>query len=139
MTSHIGTHEAMSRYILFAIIATVANIAAQEGVLVLAPAAPLMASILAGTIVGFAIKYVLDKFYVFNDGYDGHAREAAKIALYGVFSVVTTLIFWGVELAAWSIWGTSVAKYAGAVAGLTIGYVLKFFLDRHFVFQKGAA
>jgi putative flippase GtrA len=82
------------------------------------------------------MKYVLDKFFVFNDGFEGHAEEAAKITLYGAFSVVTTLIFWGFEVAAWSIWGTAGAKYTGAVVGLAIGYAIKFLLDRRYVFGR---
>ena len=134
MTAPLSTNDAMIRYVLFAVIATLANILTQEAAIRLAPVAPLQTSILAGTIAGFIVKYVLDKFFVFNDPYQSRADEAAKITLYGAFSVVTTLIFWGFELAAWTIWGTTRAKYAGAVAGLAIGYALKFLLDRRYVF-----
>ncbi len=55
--------------------------------------------------------------------------------LYGAFSVLTTMIFWGFELAAWRIWQTNTAKYAGAVLGLAIGYAAKYALDRRYVFR----
>ena len=129
-----GPRETAVRYVLFAIVATIANIATQEAAIRLAPGAALTLSIIAGTLVGFAVKYVLDKVYVFSDAYDGHAREAQKILLYGAFSVLTTLIFWSFEMAAWRIWETTAAKYAGAVLGLAIGYAAKFALDRRYVF-----
>jgi putative flippase GtrA len=127
------------RYIAFAVVATLANLGVQEIVIRLAPVAPLTLSILAGTAAGFALKYILDKRFVFEDGFDGHAREAQKVALYGAFSVVTTLIFWGFEVGFWMVWGTDAAKYTGAVIGLAIGYAAKFALDRTFVFRERRA
>jgi putative flippase GtrA len=102
----------------------------------LTPVAPLTLSILAGTVAGFVLKYVLDKKWVFDDCYGGHREELQKVTLYGAFSVLTTLIFWGFEVAFWTIWRTDLAKYAGAVLGLAIGYAAKFALDRTFVFKE---
>jgi putative flippase GtrA len=126
------------RYVAFAIVATVTNIAVQEIAIHTSPVSPLAVSILAGTIAGFAVKYVLDKLYVFADAYQDRASEARKVALYGAFSVLTTIIFWGCELAAWTLYETSLAKYTGAVIGLAIGYAAKFALDRKYVFVSGA-
>ena len=128
-----------ARYVLFAVLATIANIATQELAIRFSPNAPLTVSILAGTIVGFALKYVLDKVYVFSDSYDSHADEAKKVLLYGAFSVLTTMVFWSFELAAWKIWETPIAKYAGAVLGLAIGYAAKYALDKRYVFRGRAA
>jgi putative flippase GtrA len=127
------------RYVAFAVISTLANLASQEAVFRLAPGAPIMAGILAGTIAGFAVKYVLDKRWIFNDGYSGARDEARKLSLYGLFSVFTTLIFWGFEVAFWAIWETKAAKYAGAVLGLAIGYAIKFMLDRSYTFRERVA
>ncbi|KAA2234971.1 GtrA family protein [Salinarimonas soli] len=128
------------RYVLFAAISTVANLATQELVVRLAPAGvALVAAILSGTVAGFAVKYVLDKRWIFNDGYRGPRDEARKISLYGLFSVVTTLIFWGFEVAFWTLWGTTAAKYTGAVLGLAIGYAVKFILDRTYTFKERVA
>jgi putative flippase GtrA len=129
------TREAVLRYVAFAVVATAANILTQELVIRVTPFAALTLSILAGTVVGFAVKYVLDKLYVFADGYASPADEARKVMLYGAFSVLTTIVFWGFELAAWALWGTSTAKYIGAVTGLAIGYAAKFLLDRRYVFR----
>jgi len=127
------------RYVLFAVLATLANLLTQEASVRLAPGAPLSFSILMGTAAGFILKYALDKKWVFSDAYAGHRRELQKISLYGAFSVLTTLVFWGFEIAFWAIWQTDVAKYAGAVLGLAIGYAAKFLLDRSFVFRERRA
>lgn len=127
------------RYVLFAVLATVANLLAQEIVIQLAPVMELALSILAGTIVGFGVKYVLDKKWIFYDAYTTHTDEVRKVALYGAFSVVTTAIFWGVEVTFWTIWETRTAKYTGAVLGLAIGYAAKYWLDREFVFRERRA
>jgi hypothetical protein len=126
-------------YILFAALSMVANLVTQEAVFRTAPVAPLALAILAGTAAGFAVKYVLDKRWIFADPYTSGTAELRKISLYGFFSVFTTLIFWGFEVAFWAIWGTAFAKYAGAVLGLSIGYAVKFLLDRTFVFRERAA
>src|SRR5688500_16743584 len=51
----------LARYVLFAIVATLANLLTQELVFQLVAGLRLSLSILAGTAVGFAVKYVLDK------------------------------------------------------------------------------
>ena len=129
----------VTRYVMFAIVAMLANVATQEFVIRISRFAPLTLSILAGTAAGFILKYILDKWFVFEDGFDGHSREVQKVALYGAFSVGTTLIFWGFEVAFWTIWKTDAAKYTGAVIGLAIGYAAKFALDRTFVFRNWKA
>ena len=127
----------VARYVLFAIVSTIANLATQEAAVRLA--APLTVSILAGTAAGFAVKYVLDKRWVFYDAYTTHTQEVQKVALYGLFSVATTLVFWTFEVTFWALWRTDLAKYVGAVLGLAIGYAAKFALDRTYVFRPGSA
>lgn len=127
------------RYVLFAVLSTLVNFLAQHLVVVSLPMAPLFVSILFGTGAGFAVKYVLDKKWVFEDGYTTKQDEARKIGLYALFSVGTTLIFWAFELSAWAIWQTDFAKYAGGAVGLAIGYCAKYALDKRFVFRAGTA
>ena len=127
------------RYVVFAVISTVANLGTQELVVRTATVAALPLSILAGTAVGFAVKYVLDKKWIFYDAYTTRGNEARKIGLYGLFSIATTLVFWGFEVAFWTIWRTDLAKYSGAVLGLAIGYAAKYALDRTFVFKDPRA
>lgn len=127
------------RYVLFAVLAGAMNLGAQAVVFALSPVQPLALSILAGTIVGFAVKYALDKRWIFFDGYHGPAREARKIFLYGFFSVAMTAIFWGFEVGSLALFGTNTAKYVGAIVGLAIGNFLKYLLDRTFTFGRPAA
>jgi len=48
--------------------------------------------------------------------------------------VFTTIIFWGTEIAFDILFQDPNAKYLGAVIGLSIGYVIKYFLDKRYVF-----
>jgi putative flippase GtrA len=133
------------RYALFAVISAIVNFAAQEATLRLwelsplpVPAPPLLAALLVGTAAGFAVKYLLDKHLVFHDRSASQGEEARKVALYGLFSVATTALFWSVELGFWIAFGTAEAKYLGGAIGLGLGYAAKFALDRRFVFRPAA-
>jgi putative flippase GtrA len=126
------------RYVGFAVLATAANLLAQEATVRLVPWAPLLVSIAMGTGVGFVVKYLLDKHLVFFDASRTRTEEARKVVLYGLFSVATTLVFWVFEFGFFALWGTSTAKYAGALLGLGVGYAVKYGLDRRFVFTGSA-
>lgn len=121
-------------YVAFAILSTIVNIAAQDLTMRFV-AANVALSIGAGTVSGFAVKYWLDRRFIFNSRYTGVASEARKIGFYGLFSVFTTLTFWAVEIAFWMVWQTDFARYTGAVIGLGIGYVAKYALDKHITFR----
>lgn len=123
-----------ARYALFCVLAGVCNLATQELVIYQAPRLPIMAPILAGTVVGFAVKYVCDKLWIFDDPFGGSRGELRKIALYGAFSVLTTGVFWTIELASWTIWRTPEAREIGGAVGLTVGCWLKYLLDKHWTF-----
>lgn len=120
------------RYGAFAVLATVVNLAVQRGVLALWPA--LFPAMVAGTAAGLLVKYILDKRWIFFDSTTGIAQHGRKFALYSAMGLVTTLLFWGFETGAWALWRTDLAREAGAVLGLAIGYVVKFQLDLRFVF-----
>jgi len=132
----ISGYAIFRRYVTFAVISGLANLVAQALSIRVAPAYPVPSSILCGTAVGFFVKYLLEKRWVFFDGYDGKAKELRKITVYGLSGVATTLLFWAVELAAWHLGGTDAAKYIGAAIGLSIGNVVKYLLDRKFVFRS---
>lgn len=123
------------RYAGFAVIATVANLAVQRLVLSGGDTTGMfMAAVGAGTIVGLVIKYILDKRWIFMDATTGAAAHGRKFGLYTVMGVATTAIFWGTETAFWLIWQTDLMREAGAIIGLSVGYVVKYQLDRRFVF-----
>ncbi len=128
----------MVRYVLFALVAGAMNLLTQAFVFQISPVQPLAVSILAGTAIGFIVKYGLDKHWIFFDDYRGMRHEAGKVVLYGVFSVAMTVVFWGFEIAFLMIGGTDTAKYSGGAIGLAIGYYLKYRLDRRFTFKQEA-
>ena len=125
------------RYAGFAVLATLANLAAQRLVLALiAGHTGFVLAVATGTGVGLVLKYLLDKRWIFFDRSRGLPTHARKFFLYTVMGIVTTLIFWGSETAAWLIWQTHPMREAGAVLGLTVGYLVKYRLDRRFVFNR---
>ena len=50
--------------------------------------------------------------------------------------LVTTALFWGTETAFWLLWGTEAMRELGAVLGLSVGYVVKYNLDKRYVFSR---
>lgn len=127
------------RYGAFAVLAIIANLAAQRIVLALfGGAAGLALAVFVGTGVGLVIKYVLDKKWIFFDSSAGLATHGKKFGLYTVMGIATTVIFWGAETSFWLIWKTDLMREVGAVLGLTVGYVVKYNLDRRFVFNTAA-
>lgn len=123
------------RYAAFAVIATVANLASQRAVLQFGDTGGYFAAAVgAGTIVGLIIKYLLDKRWIFYDLATGVKNHSQKFALYTAMGLVTTAIFWGTETAFWMIWQTDLMRELGAVIGLSIGYLVKYNLDRRYVF-----
>lgn len=132
-----GAHVIFVRYVLFAVIAGLANLIAQEAVLRIVAEFPLV-SVIFGTGIGFVVKYALEKRWVFYDRYDNHRAEARKVIVYGLFGVGTTLLFWAIELGFWHVGGTAEAKYLGAVIGLGLGNWIKYLFDKRFVFARAA-
>jgi putative flippase GtrA len=123
------------RYALFAAIATVANLGTQRLVMRLGEQTLVfMAAVFLGTLVGLVIKYVLDKRWIFFDAGTGLKQHGQKFGLYTAMGLITTAIFWGAESAFWFIWHTEQMRELGAVLGLAVGYVVKYWLDRRFVF-----
>lgn len=123
------------RYAAFAAVATVANLAAQRVVLQYGDTGGhFAAAVGAGTIVGLVIKYLLDKRWIFYDVETGLKNHSRKFSLYTAMGLITTAIFWGTETAFWLIWQTDLMRELGAILGLSVGYVVKYQLDRRFVF-----
>jgi len=138
----VSARTILLRYAAFAALATLANLATQRLVL-LGAEAPGAAgglrfalAVAAGTLVGLVAKYLLDKRWIFGDRAAGLRAHGRRFSLYTATGVVTTAIFWGMETGFWLAWGTEAAREAGAVIGLAIGYVVKYRLDRRFVFDR---
>lgn len=128
------------RYGFFAVLATVANLGAQRVVLALVPVrGRLLLAMVVGTGAGLVLKYLLDKRWIFRDADTGLRNHGRKFTLYTVMGIITTLIFWVMESGFWFIWGTETMRELGAVLGLAVGYVVKYQLDRRFVFSPATA
>ena len=89
--------------------------------------------------MGLIVKYVLDKRWIFHDFSQGIAAHGKRFPLYVVMGVATTAIFWGTETAFWLTWRTQGMRELGAVLGLSIGYFVKYRLDRRFVFTNATS
>ncbi|OUS09156.1 polysaccharide biosynthesis protein GtrA [Rhodobacterales bacterium 52_120_T64] len=123
------------RYAVFAVVATIANLATQRVVLLVGEGSRyFMLALAAGTIAGLIIKYLLDKRWIFYDRGAGVKDHGRKFSRYSAMGLATTAIFWGMESVFWLFWQTDMMRELGAVIGLTIGYVVKYNLDRRFVF-----
>lgn len=130
-----GRLQLLSLYTTFAVIATLVNLATQRLVLAVIPEGTgFVFAMLAGTATGLAVKYVLDKKWIFFDTSSGIVTHGKKFGLYTAMGIVTTIIFWGMETSFWLTWKTETMREVGATLGLCIGYVVKYHLDRRFVF-----
>lgn len=128
--------ERVARYAFFALIATLCNLAAQRFVLALAGNDHALApAILIGTGTGLVIKYALDKRWIFADRSSGARAHVRLFSAYTLASLLTTAIFWSMEGLFWAVWRTDLMRELGAALGLSIGYVVKYRLDRDLVFS----
>lgn len=132
--------QTIGRYAAFAVIATAANLMLQRLVLqIMSGSLGLALALICGTGAGLVIKYLLDKRWIFDDRTTGLATHGRKFGLYSLMGVATTLIFWASETGFWLVWRTDVMREAGAVLGLLVGYIVKYNLDRLFVFARSPA
>lgn len=126
-------------YALGALLAIVVNLGAQELSLNLLSGFPwvVMLSVLAGTGAGLVFKYVWDRLLIFRFRPDTASKDLLAFGGYATTGVGTTAIFWGFEFGFDYLFGTKLMRYVGGVIGLVIGYVLKYQLDKRFVFVGG--
>lgn len=129
------------RYVAFAIVATIVNLGVQRLVLAVTDGtAGFIMAVGFGTLAGLFLKYVLDKKWIFYDRQTtGVTAQGRQFSVYLLMGVGTTVIFWGTETVFWLIWQTDVMRELGAVLGLGVGYVVKYNLDRRFVFSQVAS
>ena len=91
-------------------------------------------SIFIGTLAGLSLRYFLEKRYIFSFESKNIKHDGQLFILYSFMGVFTTAIFWGTEYAFHLIFTTDVMRYIGGVLGLSIGYYVKYQLDKRFVF-----
>ena len=124
------------KYSLFALIATIINLFTQFiSLAIYSQDFSLYIAMFFGTLTGLIAKYILDKKYFFYYVVKDKKEDSQKFILYSIMGVFTTLIFWGFEIGFDYIFDSEIAKYIGAIIGLSIGYITKYFLDKKFVFK----
>lgn len=123
-------------YAIFALIATLANLGAQEMVIRGYDGAfAVLLAMAAGTGVGLIVKYILDKRYIFRFRTRDLAHDGQTFALYTLMGLITTMIFWGCELGFDQLFASKPMRYLGGIIGLATGYFAKYQLDRRYVFR----
>ncbi len=126
------------KYSIFAIIATIINLATQElSTHIYTWHYYIEASIIAGTITGLVIKYILDKKYIFFYQTQNLSHDTRIFIIYSTMGIFTTVIFWGFEYGFHYAFDTKMMRYIGGILGLMIGYWLKYHLDKKYVFEQG--
>lgn len=118
-------------------VAIVFNLAIQRLFIVLLDASnDYLIALMMGTIVGLITKYYLDKQYIFLDFDNSLRNNKNKFLLYSLNGVLTTAIFWSFESFFYFHFQTHAFREFGAILGLSIGYFLKYRLDKKYVFNK---
>ena len=126
----------ISKYILFAIISTTLNLVSQYIFhLLYSHQYALFFGMIIGTVTGLVTKYILDRDYVFEQEKQSKTQELKQLGLYGFFGLFTTCLFWLTEYGFDLMFESDNAKYFGAILGLSIGYTIKYFLDKKYVFK----
>lgn len=126
-------------YSLFAALSTLVNIGSQMlSMFIYSGIYAVPVSVLIGTLSGLPLRYVLEKRYIFSYTSESLSHDGRLFVLYGFMGVFTTLIFWSVEFVFNWMYSTDTMRYVGGVIGLSIGYYIKYQLDKRFVFVNQA-
>ena len=127
--------ETASKYTAFAICAIALNISVQmivfhfyNGFL------ELYAGLACGTVAGMLLKFMLDKKYIFKYEAPDKSKNIITFVMYCLMGLITTCIFWGIEILFDYIFNNESGRLAGGIIGLIFGYTAKYSLVRRFVF-----
>lgn len=130
-----GQAALVGLYVAFAAVATGCNLGVQALMdRAYSGSYSVYLSLLVGTLAGLVVKYVLDKRFIFRDATRGMVRRGWQFVRYALTGVLTTAIFWGLELGAFHVFHSQAARYLGGALGLAIGYWTKYQLDKRLVF-----
>lgn len=122
-------------YSLFAVLSTAINIGSQMlSIWIYKGPLAVEISILVGTAMGLPLRYLLEKRYIFNFTSKNLVHDGKLFVFYSAMGVITTLIFWGTEYAFHLIYDTDFMRYLGGIIGLSIGFYVKYQLDKKYVF-----
>jgi len=122
-------------YTLFAVLSTAINIGSQMlSIWIYKGPLSVEISILFGTAMGLPLRYFLEKRYIFNFTSKNLVHDGKLFVFYSAMGVITTLIFWGTEYAFHLVYDTDLMRYFGGIIGLSIGFYVKYQLDKKYVF-----
>ena len=126
-------------YTLFAIVSTAINICSQMlSIWVYKGPFSVEISILVGTAMGLPLRYFLEKKYIFDFTSKNLVHDGKLFVFYSAMGVITTLIFWGTEYAFHLIYDTDLMRYIGGTIGLSVGFYVKYKLDKKYVFVNSS-
>ncbi|MBU1042258.1 MAG: GtrA family protein [Proteobacteria bacterium] len=127
-------------YALFAALATLVNIGTQDvAIRCYSGAYGVTLSVMAGTVAGLVVKYLLDKRYIFRFKTRDAVHNGQVFALYTLMGLATTAVFWAFEFGFDYLFHDKWLRYLGGGIGLAVGYVTKYQLDKRFVFRSWEA
>ena len=126
-------------YTLFAVLSTAINIGSQIlSIWIYEGPFSVEISILVGTAMGLPLRYFLEKRYIFNFTSKNLVHDGKLFVFYSAMGVITTLIFWGTEYAFHLIYDSDFMRYLGGVIGLSVGFYVKYQLDKKYVFVNSS-
>lgn len=135
--THNSTIKFIALYVTFAILSIAINILFQMLSIALYKGNYfIQVSIFVGTLLGLPIRYLLEKKYIFKYAAANLKHDAQLLMLYTLMAIFTTLIFWGIEFIFHIYFNDTFMRYLGAVIGLSIGFIVKYQLDKKYVFVK---
>lgn len=126
-------------YTLFAVVSTAINIGSQMlSIWVYKGPFTVEISILIGTAMGLPLRYFLEKKYIFDFTSKNRVHDGKLFVVYSAMGIITTLIFWGTEYTFHVIYDTDFMRYFGGVLGLSLGFYIKYQLDKKYVFVNSS-
>jgi len=126
-------------YTLFAVLSTAINIGSQMlSIWIYKGPFSVETSILVGTAMGLPLRYFLEKQYIFKFTSKNLVHDGKLFVFYSAMGVITTVIFWCTEYAFHFIYDTDFMRYLGGIIGLSIGFYVKYQLDKKYVFVKSS-
>tara|TARA_Y100000591_G_C21831929_1_gene700170 strand:- start:1252 stop:1662 length:411 start_codon:yes stop_codon:yes gene_type:complete len=131
------TKKLVIKYIFFSVVATAVNLLCQR--LIINENLDInnyIIGVLIGTLAGLIIKYFLDKNFIFYENEKRIKQNIKKFSFYSLNGVLTTIVFWSIETIFYLVFKTTLMREVGAIIGLSLGYSIKYFLDKKYVFNN---
>ncbi len=89
---------------------------------------------LLGVVVSYIVKFILDKFIVFQKKSTNLKQTSKEFIKYFLFAILTTVINLGGQYLLMQVF--LLDYLIAAIPPLAIGYIVKFLLDRKYVFPQ---